>query len=129
MPNVSQTVLLVERADEVRSLLALLLTRGGYRVLEASGSGEATALLVAHHPAVVLISTSLQSDAAIFLRLRRQRASGAPMPPVIVYAPRGPVRVDPWALQGGIAATVGDAMAAGRDALLARTAALARRAG
>jgi CheY-like chemotaxis protein len=55
----SETILLVEDDDSVRSLTRTLLQRGGYRVLEARGGDEALDLAAHHAGAIHLLLTDV----------------------------------------------------------------------
>jgi CheY-like chemotaxis protein len=53
------TILLIEDADTVRTLVTLVLTRGGYRVLSASASSDALALFDGHRDGIDLVITDV----------------------------------------------------------------------
>jgi PAS domain S-box-containing protein len=58
-PGGSETILLVEDEEAVRTLVRLVLTDGGYRVLEASGPREALALHERYSGSIHLLLTDV----------------------------------------------------------------------
>ena len=59
LPTGSETILLVEDDHAVRLVAARILTRQGYRVLEASAPAEAEALVARHRGAIEMVMTDL----------------------------------------------------------------------
>jgi two-component system, cell cycle response regulator DivK len=59
MIDTRYTVLIAEDAPDIRDILARLLQRSGYRVIETSNGREALASLQAERPDVVLLDLSM----------------------------------------------------------------------
>jgi len=72
-----ETVLLVEDEDSVRALAERILLRGGYRVLEARGGGEALLICERHSEPIDVLLTDLVmpqlSGTELAERIRRLR--------------------------------------------------------
>jgi CheY-like chemotaxis protein len=81
-------VLIVDDSEDVRSLLAILLLRVGYRVIEAL-DGQAALELTAEHPVdlVVLDLSMPRLNGAAFCRAYRERGGVAPV--VVITAAQG----------------------------------------
>jgi CheY-like chemotaxis protein len=57
-PN-AQTIVVVDDQDDVRSLMALMLRRKGYSVIDAPGGAEAIRMIESHHGKVDLLVTDV----------------------------------------------------------------------
>ncbi len=72
-----QTILLVEDEDAVRELSRRILTRHGYRVIDASGGGQALELYEKHTESIDLLLTDVvmpqMTGKALAERIRQQR--------------------------------------------------------
>jgi two-component system cell cycle sensor histidine kinase/response regulator CckA len=75
----SETVLVVEDAEQVRQLTAAILRRAGYRVLEAADGQDACDLLARYHESVDLLLTDVvmpgMNGRQVFEHLSAQRPS------------------------------------------------------
>jgi two-component system, cell cycle sensor histidine kinase and response regulator CckA len=83
-PAAGQTVLLVDDEDPVRTVAARILTRHGYRVVEAGGGEEALALCEAldQPPDLLLTDVAMPKTSGCELA-RRLDAERPPAPPVV----------------------------------------------
>lgn len=88
---VSGVILVVDDDDPVRVMLARLLRRQGYTVLQASQAGEAKQVLESQRPDLVISDIVMPGESGI--ELRRQIARRWPELPVILisgYSAEGP---------------------------------------
>jgi len=81
-PGGTETVLVVEDEDALRSLVELILTEAGYRVL-AAGNGEEALALLAEHRTVDLVLTDSIMPRVSGAELIRRLQSIRPQPRVI----------------------------------------------
>jgi PAS domain S-box-containing protein len=83
-PAAGQTVLLVDDEDPVRTVAARILTRHGYRVVEAAGAEEALALCEAleQPPDLLLTDVAMPKTSGVELA-RALEAGRAPAPRVV----------------------------------------------
>jgi PAS domain S-box-containing protein len=76
-PNGSETILLVEDNEQVRTLARIVLAREGYTVLEADGGSRALDLLAEHEGPVHLLLTDVvmpeMNGKELFRRVNRRR--------------------------------------------------------
>jgi PAS domain S-box-containing protein len=83
-PAAGQTVLLVDDEDPVRTVAARILTRHGYRVVEASGGEEALTLIrTLDQPPDLLLTDVAMPKMSGFDLARTVSAELAPAPPVV----------------------------------------------
>jgi PAS domain S-box-containing protein len=104
-PAAGQTVLLVDDEDPVRAVTGLILTRHGYRVVEAAGGEEAKALFetLDARPDLLLTDVAMPKLSGVELARALAGDGGGPLPVVFMSGYSGASVPAPEALERGSA--------------------------